>query len=143
MVSAADSVPLIVRLVVRVWLWAPIIHWGECRWRFAKSESYPESRPYAAPLGSLSRLYKKLCLRKIIISDDKFFLQNDIDKLFTWSYSNKMKFHPSKCKALSVTNQLNILHNSPLTIFNYRLGPKYIWYWLCCLSDRPRNFSKC
>ena len=42
--------------------------------------------------------------------------------------SIKMKFHSSKCKALSVTNQLNILHNLPFTILNYRLGPNYIYY---------------
>ena len=27
------------RLVVRVWLWAPMIHWSECRWRSAKGDS--------------------------------------------------------------------------------------------------------
>ena len=39
-----------------------------------------------------------------------------------------MKFHPSKCRALSVTNQRNILYNLPFTIFNYKLGPIYIDY---------------
>ena len=39
-VSAADSVLLIVRLVVRVWLWAPMIHWGKRHWCSAKGGSY-------------------------------------------------------------------------------------------------------
>ena len=66
--------------------------------------------------------------REIIYSKDHFTLQKDIDKLFEWSLANKMKFHPSKCKALSVTNQQNILHNLPFTIFNYKLGSVYIDY---------------
>ena len=59
-ISAADSGLLIVILVVLVWLWSPMIHWGERRWRSAKGESYldPMQR-----LGSLSRMYKKLCMR--------------------------------------------------------------------------------
>ena len=66
--------------------------------------------------------------REILCSEDHFILQNDIDKLYKWSLINKMKFHPSKCKALSVTNQQNILHNLPCTIFNYKLGPDIIDY---------------
>ena len=42
--------------------------------------------------------------------------------------SNKIEFHPSKCKALSVTNQINILHNLPFTIFNYQLNTAFISY---------------
>ncbi len=37
-----------------------------------------------------------------------------------------MKFHPSKCKALSVTLQRNILDNLPFNIFNYMLGDFFI-----------------
>ena len=66
--------------------------------------------------------------REIIYSNDHFALQNDIDKLYDWSIVNKMKFHPSKCKALSITNQRNILHNLPFTIFHYRLNSTYIDY---------------
>ena len=66
--------------------------------------------------------------REINYSKDHFILQGDIEKLNEWSYSNKMKFHPSKCKALSVTNQRNILHNLPCTIFNYKLGSVFIDY---------------
>ena len=66
--------------------------------------------------------------REINYSSDHFILQDDIDKLYNWSLANKMKFHPSKCKALSVTYQRNILHNLPFTIFNYKLGSVYIDY---------------
>ena len=66
--------------------------------------------------------------RDIHLSSDHFLLQKDIDKLYTWSIANKMKFHPSKCKALAVTNQRNILHNLPFTIFQYKLHNTFIDY---------------
>ena len=66
--------------------------------------------------------------REIKISKDHFILKSDIDKLFAWSNRNKMKLHPSKRKVLSITNQRNILHNLPFTIFQYRLDPTYIDY---------------
>ena len=66
--------------------------------------------------------------RVIHYSEDHFILQGDIDRLYTWASSNQMKFHPSKCKALSVTYQRNILHNLPFTIFNYKLNSIYIDY---------------
>ena len=67
--------------------------------------------------------------REIHLSSDHFTLQEDINKLHIWSVNNKMKFHPSKCKALAVTNKRgNILHNLPCTIFQYRLHNTYIDY---------------
>ena len=66
--------------------------------------------------------------RDIEYSSDHFALQNDINNLFNWSIENKMSFHPSKCKALSVTYQRNILHNLPCTIFNYKLDSNCIDY---------------
>ena len=66
--------------------------------------------------------------REINYSIDNFTLQCDIDKLSEWAHCNKMKFHPFKCKALSITNQRNILHNLPCTIFNYKLGSVFIDY---------------
>ena len=66
--------------------------------------------------------------RVINYFEDHFILQNDIDKLFEWARLNLMKFHPSKCKALSITYQRNILHNLPFTIFNYKLGSDHIDY---------------
>ena len=66
--------------------------------------------------------------RKINYSEDHFILQGNINKLSEWSYSNKIEFHSFKCKALSVTNQRNILHNLPCKIFNYKLGSVLIEY---------------
>ena len=66
--------------------------------------------------------------REIKYSSDHFALQADIDRRFEWSMSNKMKFHLSKCEALSVTNQINILHYLPFTIFNYQLNTAFISY---------------
>ena len=66
--------------------------------------------------------------REINYSCDHFALQSDIDKLYDWSVKNKMMFHPSKCKVLSVTNQHNILYNLPCTIFNYKLNSSFIDY---------------
>ena len=40
--------------------------------------------------------------RKILTCHDHLTLQNDIDKLYRWSYANKMNFHPQKCKVLAV-----------------------------------------
>ena len=66
--------------------------------------------------------------RGINYCSDHFILQDYIDRLTECSLANKMKFHPSKCRALSVTNQRNILYNLPFTIFNYKLGHTYIDY---------------
>ena len=41
--------------------------------------------------------------REITRYEDHFVLQSDINKLYAWSLDNKMIFHPSKCKVVSVT----------------------------------------
>ena len=66
--------------------------------------------------------------RSIEQYDDHFVLQNDIDRLFAWSIENKMTFHPSKCKVLSVTMQRNILDNLPFNIYWYNLNNVMIDY---------------
>ena len=66
--------------------------------------------------------------RRITCYEDHHILQSDIDRLFAWSIANKMTFHPSKCKALSVTKQKNILDNPPFNIFWYNLGQNCIEY---------------
>ena len=60
--------------------------------------------------------------REIKCFYDHFVLQNDIEKLLRWSLENKMKFHPSKCKALTVTLQRNVLDNLPFNHYHYMLG---------------------
>ena len=66
--------------------------------------------------------------RQITCYEDHFKLQSDIDKLFAWSIKNKMKFHPSKCKVLSVTMNKNILDILPFNIFWYNLNNDDIDY---------------
>ena len=66
--------------------------------------------------------------REINWSSDHTILQNDIDNLFNWSINNKMSFHPSKCKVLSITLQRNILDNLPFNIHLYELNHKVIDY---------------
>ena len=66
--------------------------------------------------------------RQINCYEDCFILQSDMDKLFTWSIENKMTFHPSKCKALSITMHRNVLDNLPFNIFWYNLDNDIIEY---------------
>ena len=47
--------------------------------------------------------------RKVDSADDQTILQNDINRLYRWSVSNKMNFHPSKCKVVQSTLRHNIL----------------------------------
>ena len=54
--------------------------------------------------------------RKISTPNDCLILQNDINILNNWSVENKMKFHPRKCKVLTVT-----MKRSP-TLYVYKLG---------------------
>ena len=48
--------------------------------------------------------------------------------MFEWSIKNIMKFHPSKCKVLSVTMNKNILDLLPFNIFWYNLNNDDIDY---------------
>ena len=66
--------------------------------------------------------------RQIESYNDHFILQCDIDRLHAWSIKNKMTFHPSKCKVLSVTLQRNVLDNLPFNIFCYNLNNVIIDY---------------
>ena len=47
--------------------------------------------------------------------EDHHILQSDIDRLHVWSINYKITFHPSKCKALAVTTQKNVLDKGPFT----------------------------
>ena len=62
--------------------------------------------------------------RSIITENDNSCLQKDIDYLYDWSIRNKMKFHPCKCKVLSVTGKMpqSLLSVLPFTRFTYSLG---------------------
>ncbi len=41
--------------------------------------------------------------REMMVEEDYVILQRDIDYLLDWAIRNKMKFHPSKCKVLSIS----------------------------------------
>ena len=66
--------------------------------------------------------------RAIDSNNDIINLQSDIDILNTWAYKNLMKFHPDKCKVLTVHNSHHIFHGvggktvfSPYTLDSYPL----------------------
>ena len=54
--------------------------------------------------------------RVIHNSEDQLKLQHDIDILYNWSIRNKIRFHPHKCKILTVT-----LKRNPLT-YSYSMN---------------------
>ena len=66
--------------------------------------------------------------REVLTSNDQLILQEDINKLYDWSINNKMRFHPDKCKVLSVTLHRNILDNLPFNTFFYQLNGNIIDY---------------
>ena len=65
--------------------------------------------------------------RVIESESDCCTLQNDIDSMNNWARRNFMKFHPLKCKVLSVTHKIedNIL---PFSRYSYRLGGTILDY---------------
>ena len=67
--------------------------------------------------------------RRIELNNDHNILQKDIDSLYFWSTLNKMKFHPLKCKVLSVTS-CHSLHNYilPTSRFAYCLNVECLDY---------------
>ena len=70
--------------------------------------------------------------RHIITGSDISRLQKDIEYLHDWSLSNKMKFHPDKCKVLSVTGRMTeplaLLSVLPFYNFMYSLGGTSLVY---------------
>ena len=60
--------------------------------------------------------------RRIRTPEDHHILQADINALNEWAISNKMKFHPEKCKILSVNNfYRNLFQELPFYYFPYQL----------------------
>ena len=69
--------------------------------------------------------------REIILDIDHELLQNDINILYDWSIKNKMKFHPNKCKVLTVSLQrTNNIYSQALPFSNF----------IYCLGDTPIDF---
>ena len=44
-------------------------------------------------------------LREIKTEEDRKYLQDDLDKLQQWSDTLLLKFHPNKCKVMSISNK--------------------------------------
>ena len=67
--------------------------------------------------------------RSINTENDHIFLQNDVTHLHNWSMRNKMKFHPAKCKVLSVSHlRPSLIGILPEVEFMYYLGNVMIDY---------------
>ena len=69
--------------------------------------------------------------RPILSESDIDRLQKDIEYLHDWALRNKMKFHPDKCKVLSVATkspETSLLSVLPFFRFIYSLGGELIDY---------------
>jgi hypothetical protein len=67
--------------------------------------------------------------RPIHTENDCCLLQIDIDYLYDWSIQNKMRFHPDKCKVLTVIDRSPpLLSVLPFTTFVYSLGDSSLEY---------------
>ena len=68
--------------------------------------------------------------REIFSDNDQIELQNDVNKLFAWSVSNLMTFHPDKCKVMAITNKC-LDYPLPFYEFYYHLDDKLLDYVNC------------
>ena len=62
---------------------------------------------------------------------DCHILLEDINKLYIWCNTNAMKFHPDKCKVLSIHAKPalnNLIHTLPFSKYNYSIGSNIIDY---------------
>ena len=59
---------------------------------------------------------------------DHEILQKDIDYLNSWAISNKMQFHPQKCKVLSICSRPSPLGMLPGIEYHYSLGDSLLDY---------------
>ena len=66
--------------------------------------------------------------RRIVHFSDHEALQNDINRLLQWSINNKMKFHPNKCKVLSVTNERKEIIFPFTDVYPYHMGSDVLDY---------------
>ena len=48
--------------------------------------------------------------------------------LITWSNTNKMNFHPDKCKVVSIKNKQSPLEMLPFVAYHYRLAENLLSY---------------
>ena len=65
--------------------------------------------------------------REISCDQDQIILQTDINKLYEWSITNKMNFHPDKCKVVAITNK-SLIYPLPFYEHFYTLNGKILDY---------------
>ena len=66
--------------------------------------------------------------RKITSIEDCIILNRDIDTLHSWAKENGMKFHPQKCKVLTVSLRRQIYNVLSFDRFSYELGDDTLDY---------------
>ncbi len=67
--------------------------------------------------------------REMVVEEDHNILQEDIDYLVDWAIQNKMRFHPSKCKVLSVSMfRPPYIDSLPFIQYFYSLGSSLLDY---------------
>ena len=66
--------------------------------------------------------------RRILSYADCEILNRDIDALYKWATTNKMKFHHKKCKVLSVSLKRPNYYILPFDRFSYELNNDIIEY---------------
>ena len=67
--------------------------------------------------------------RQILSENDNIILQNDINNLYQWSLVNKMRFHPDKCKILSIHHfHKNPFQELPFFLYPYEMNNFLIDY---------------
>ena len=66
--------------------------------------------------------------RSITGEADHHILQSDINYLNDWAISNKMKFHPKKCKVVTIHNRPSPLAMLPCVTYHYFLGESPLEY---------------
>ena len=66
--------------------------------------------------------------RSIKNEEDIAQLQRDINILYFWSLNNKMKFHPDKCKVLTIKHKPSPLTMLPFVADHYHLGENLLSY---------------
>ena len=55
-------------------------------------------------------------------------LQRDINILYFWSLNNKMKFHPDKCKVVTIKHRSSPLAMLPFVANHYHLRENLLSY---------------
>ena len=66
--------------------------------------------------------------RSIKNEEDIAQLQRDINILYFWSLNYQMKFHPDKCKVLTIKHKPSSLAMLPFVAYHYHLGENLLSY---------------